>query len=213
MSGSQRYLLHITICLHYVAAVEMLALTFNYREISIWISGVAYLAVGHLHLLCIAASLSGQVVAAAGNFQHGGHHQAAADGNPEKQCLAGPLAVHLRCSYSPSRHPSAPPAIDDLKPIHGPVPWSRLFLSHISPDILILSRPAQISQRCLLSQCSMRHPDMLWQHLINESRPGCLRSHWANCLYTVELYWKHMSDRGFKPGGALQFPRYILNQT
>lgn len=38
---------------------------------------------GPLHLLCIAAFLSGQVVAAAGNFQHEDDHQAGGTGAPE----------------------------------------------------------------------------------------------------------------------------------
>lgn len=143
MSVSQSCMSYISI--YYVAAVEKLTFTFIYREISVWIHDIAYLAVGHFHLLCTAASFSGQVVTAAGNFQHGEDHQAGGVGTPGKQCLTGPLAIHLCCSYSPSRHPSAPPAIDDLKPIHGPVPWSCLFLFHTSVDILILSWPVQSS--------------------------------------------------------------------
>lgn len=113
-----------------------LSLFWRKKIVQVKIHGSAYVAVGRFIYYALQL-LSGQVAASAGNFQHGWDHEAGGSGAPGKRRLTGPLDIHLRRSQDPSRHPSAPRAINDLKPIHGPVPRFCLFLRQTSQDILI----------------------------------------------------------------------------
>lgn len=113
-----------------------LSLFWRKKIVQVKIHGSAYVAVGRFIYYALQL-LSGQVAASAGNFQHGWDHEAGGSGAPGKRRLTGPLDIHLRRSQDPSRHPSAPRAINDLKPIHGPVPRFCLFFRQTSQDILI----------------------------------------------------------------------------